>query len=165
MSIRNATTLLGFALLVLPACGGGGGGYGDSIEPLNVHEKSLVGRYELSDFHLIELGEAPYTASQFDAYAGTLELRADRTGAVALELCESAGAPTFECAHGVVWDGDAGLVHLHCVDGTGETVTLHWELEGMGGLRTETLVPTNAPSCQFLLVTDGCEEIHWVRVQ
>ncbi len=165
MPIRNLTPLLlGLVLLILPACGGGGGTDTAALEPMNASEKSLVGAYDLTDFLMFEPGFNPHEPSGFEVWGGSMELRDDRTATVTMQFCENAGDPTAGCEREFVWTADTGLIYLQSMDAIESNVLLEWQREGMGTVTTCVCLPTNDPTCGLLLLEDGHETFEWERI-
>ena len=167
MALRTATVFLGLTLLLLSACGGGSSTTdvipADPLAGLNGPEKELVGTYQLVDFTVREVNCVPCGPEDFDAWGGSMELRADRTATVAVELCEHGTDPTASCDREFVWTADAGLLNLHSTEPGEPDVIQEWVLEGMGSVTTDSVLPTNIPDVGLLLVADGRETLRWVR--
>lgn len=165
MTIRNATTALAVVSLLFAACGGGGTSDGVVLDDLNAPEKGLVGTYTLQDFHIWEAGTAPRDPQDFDAWSGTMELRADRTAVLRLELCEQAGEVSAACDREFAWTADSGMIRFDSLDAAEHDVCVQWEREGMGSMTTQSLLPTNDPDTGLFLCGEGYETLHWVRVE
>lgn len=164
MTLRNASLTLVILSLLLAACGGGGSSGAAVLDDFNASEKGLVGTYTLHDFHIWEAGTPPCDPVDFEAWGGGLELRADRTACVRLELCAQADVVTAACQRDFVWSADAGTIHLESLDANGRDIRFEWSLQGMGALTTHSLIPTNDPNAGLLLFEEGYETLHWTRV-
>lgn len=162
MATRIAVLVSALALLLLPACGGGGS---DAYVPSsqNNAEKELTGTYQLVDFSIFEAGTPPTGPSHYEEWYGGLELRPDGTASVGMEFCEHAGTATSQCEREFVWSADAGLIHLVSTDPSEHDILMRWENSGMGALRTESLLPTNDENCGLFIADDGFETLDWIR--
>ena len=134
------------------------------IDPLNAPEKQLVGTYQLEDFSIWEPGINACGPADFDTWTGRMELNADRTAFVCIQLCDQGTTPTVECERHFVWTAETGTIHLQGLEAGQSDVRVEWVREGMGTMTTESFVPTNDPDAGLLLLDDGNESFRWERI-